>query len=186
MSLLVNILEHAALVGVGVALCYLLLWWRGRNLKRVRTLEAEALLSKARAEAEIIVRDARLAASSEAEKLRQEVEASFTARRAERAELEKRLAEREALINSQLERIVQSEKNLSELEAALTRRSEALESQHKALAESNRQALEQLQKLAGLSQNDAKAELLKRIEEQSLRDANNLTRQILDDAKLKA
>src|SRR5215472_4911427 len=110
MSPWLNILEGGLSLVAGAVLCYLLLWWKDRNLKHARSMEAEAMLTKARSEAEVIVRDARLAATEEARTLRQETEQSFAARRTERAELEKRLSEREVLINSQLERIVEAEK----------------------------------------------------------------------------
>src|SRR5881296_3848122 len=134
----ITILEGAGLMAAGAGLCLLLVWWKDRNLKRTRTLEAESLLGKARNEAEIIVRDARLAANEEALKLREQVEQSFAARRAERAELERRLSEREALINSQLHRIVEGEKNLQEQKAALRERATAVESQQRQLADLTR------------------------------------------------
>src|SRR6266404_4669664 len=186
MSLLVNIVEQAALVGVGAGLCYLLLWWKGRNLKRVKTLEAEALLAKGRTEAEITLRDARLAANEEARKLREQADQALAARRAERLELERRLAEREALINSQLARLVEVEKGLNEQKEALSKQANAIESRQRELAELTRQELEQLQKLGRLSEAEARAEFLKRIEQTALQDANNLTRSILEEAKTKA
>jgi len=173
-------------MAAGAGLCLLLVWWKDRNLKRTSTLEAESLLGKARSEAEIIVRDARLAANEDALKLREQLEQSFAARRAERAELERRLSEREILINSQLERIVEGEKNLQEQKAALRQRAEALENQQRQLADLTRQRSEQLQKLSGLSEGEARTEFLKVVEQKSLCDANNLARHILDDAKAKA
>src|SRR3954470_24816907 len=113
MSSWVNILAGAVLLAAGAILSYVGLWLKGRGLRKARELEAEAVITKARNEAEIIVRDARLAANEDAQKLREQTEASFAARRAERAELERRLSEREALINSQLERIVDAEKTLN-------------------------------------------------------------------------
>src|SRR5262245_46919786 len=114
MSSWLNILEGALLLAGVAVLCYLLLWWKDRGIKRARAMEADAMLTKARSEAEVILRDARLAAADEAKSLREETEKSFASRRAERAELEKRLGEREVLINSQLERIVEAEKTLNE------------------------------------------------------------------------
>ncbi len=186
MSLLVNIVEHAALVAVGAGLCYWLLWWKGRNLKKVKTLEAEALLAKARADAEITSRDARLAANEEARKLREEADQELATRRAERLELERRLAERETLINSQLTRLVESEKTLNEQKEALRLRAVAIEGQQRELTELTRQGLEQLQKLAGLTQSDARSEFLKRVEQDALQEANNLSRLIVEEAKTKA
>src|SRR5437016_3336493 len=148
MSLLVNIIEHAALVAVGAGLCYWLFWWKGRNLTKVRILEAEALLAKARTDAEITIRDARLAANEEARKLRDEDDQALAARRAENLELERRLAEREALINSQLSHIVEAETTLNQQKEALFQKANALEGQGRDLAELTRQELEQLRKLA--------------------------------------
>src|ERR1041385_959395 len=166
MSLLVNILEQAALVAVGAVLCYLLLWWKGRNLKKLKSLEAEALLVKARTEAEIAIRDARLAANQEALKLRQEAEQAMSSRRAERLELERRLGEREGLINSQLARIVEAEKSLSEQKASLQGKNEAVARQERELNETRRRQLEELEKIARLSVSEARLEFLKRVEQE--------------------
>src|SRR5436190_12504421 len=105
MSFRLDILEGAILLAAGALLAYLLLWWKDRNARRARTLEAQSVIDKTRSEAEIIVRDARLAGAEEAKQLREAVEQSFVARRQERAESEKRLSERETLINSQLEKM---------------------------------------------------------------------------------
>ena len=164
----------------------MLLWWKDRNLKEAKKLEADALLAKARSEAEVISRDAKLAANAEAMKLRAEIEQSFAARCAERAELEKRLSERESLINSQLERLVEAEKALAEQESALRQKSEALERQQQELAALTAKAVEQLQRLAGLTESEAREAFLRQIEQQALRDANNVTRHILEDAKARA
>jgi ribonuclease Y len=186
MSSLANIVDNACFLLGGAALCYLLLWWKDRNLKKVKVLEAETLIAKAHSETDMIRRDARLAANEEAMRLREEIEKSFAARRAERAELERRLSERESLINSQLQRIVESEKTVQEQTCALRERALAAEKEKRDLSDRTNQCLEQLQKLAGLSQAEAREELLKKIEQEALRDANNLSRHILDDAKIKA
>src|ERR1043165_845316 len=180
------IFEGAVLFAAGAASCYLLLWWKDRNLKKVKTLEAEALLAKARSEAEMVARDARLAANEESLKLRQQVEASFAARRAERAELERRLSEREGLINSQLERIVEAERTLKDQKESLRKRTETLQERERELAEWMWQERGQFRKLAGLSETEARTEFLKKIEQETLREANQLTRHILDDAQAKA
>src|SRR5438094_8378283 len=182
MSLLVNIVEQAALVAVGAGLCYWLLWWKGRNLKKVKTLEAEALLAKAKADAEITSRDARLAANEEARKLREEADQALATRRAERLELERRLAERETLINSQLTRLVESEKTLNEQKEDLRLGAIAIEGQQRELIELTRQGREQLQKLAGLTQADVRSEFLKLVVQDVLLAAISLSRLILEHA----
>ena len=186
MSSLGNILQGALLLVAGAVLCYLLLWWKERSFKKGRKLEMEATLEKARLEAETIVRNAKLAANEEGLKVRQEVEQSFAARRAERVESERRLSEREALINSQLGKMVEAEKSLKDQEAALTQRREKLHEQEGQVANLARQTRDELEKTSGLDAKAARAEFLKKIQEDATGEANNLTRQILDEAKAKA
>ncbi len=186
MSSLVNTLEHAGLVVSGAALCYVFLRWRKHRTGAAEAVAAQSVLEKARREAEIIVRDARLAASQEALKLHEQAEQANLARRAERVELERRLAERETLINSQLERILQTEKDLDQEKVGLRQKREALAEQQRELEELRRQQREQLQQLANLSPEQARELLLKDVEADALQDANSLTRHILEDAKARA
>jgi len=186
MRSLVDTLEHAGLVLSGAVVCFLFLQWRRQKGLQEEEVASGAIVDQARREAEIILRDARVAASEEAIKLRSQAEESMTARRAERLELERRLTEREALINSQLQRIVEAERNLNEEKAALMKRATALADQEQDLAQLEHQSRQQLQHLSGLSAADARETLLKRIEQETLRDANTLARHILEDAKAKA
>jgi ribonucrease Y len=151
MILLANIFEGAALFSAGAVICFLLLWWRERSLQKAKLLESQALLDKARNEAEIIKRDASAAASQEALKLREQIEESFAARRAERAESERRLGEREALINSQLQQMMEAEKALTGKKNTLETQLAGLEAGKREAAELKTRAREELQKLAGLT-----------------------------------
>jgi ribonuclease Y len=186
MSSWLNILEGAILLAAGAFLAYLLLWWKDRTARGARALEAQSILDKARSEAEIIVRDARLAGAEEEKQLREAVEQSFAARRQERAESEKRLSERETLINSQLEKMVEAEKSVNEQKAALKERLAAQDAKEKELQELTKQAREQLRKASGMSEEHAKAEFLKQVERDAQEDANNIGHCIIEDAKLKA
>ena len=119
MILLANIFDGVALFVTGAVICFVLLWWRERNLRAAKSLEKQALLDKARSEADIIRREATAAANAEALKLREQIEESFATRRTERAESERRLAERESLINSQLQQMMEAEKGSVELVTGL-------------------------------------------------------------------
>jgi ribonuclease Y len=186
MSSWLNILEGAILLIGGAVLAYLLLWWKDRASRSARALEAQSVLDKARSEAEIIVRDARLAGTEEAKQLREAVEQSFASRRQERAESEKRLSERETLINSQLEKMVEAEKTVNEQKSALKERLAAQDAREKELQELTRQMRDQLRKASGMTEEHAKAEFLKQVERDAQEDASNISHCILEDAKLKA
>ncbi len=186
MSSLVDTLEYAGLVLAGGTVCYLLLRWKAHKDACAETLAAQSLVDRARHEAEAVLRDARLAAGEETLKSHEQAEHALAARRAERLELERRLAERETLINSQLERVVEAEQNVQRDRDQLAQRERALAAQERELVELRRQGRELLQRLAGLSEAEARDMFLKRIEQEALRDANALTRHIVDDARARA
>jgi ribonuclease Y len=143
-------------------------------------------VEQARREAEIILRDAHVAASEEALKVHQKTEEALATHRAERLEFERRLAERETLINSQLARIVDAEKNVNDEMDALRDRAAALTRREHELIEAEKQSREQLRKLAALGEAEARELFLRQVEQEALRDANTLARHILEEAKSKA
>ena len=185
MSSLVENLEHASLVLSGAVGCYLLLKWRKRLANKEDGAQASAIVEKAQRDAEIILRDARLAASQEALKSHELAEQASAARRAERLELERRLAEREALINSQLERVVEGEKSLSQQKEALKKHSTEIQEHREALTKLEEQTRKEMERISGLSKAEARESFLKKIEQDALRDANTLSRHILEEARSK-
>jgi type II secretory pathway component HofQ len=101
-----HILDGVVCMTAGAALCFFLLRWRDKNAREANSAQLRSLLETARAEAEMLTRNARLAADEEALKLRQQMEQTLTARRTENAGQERRLSERETLLNSQLTRLI--------------------------------------------------------------------------------
>src|SRR5438128_352342 len=160
--------------------------WKQRKLHASRVAEEKSLQEKVRCEAEATLREARLAANEEALKLREQTEKSFSTRRRELSDLEQRLAERESLINRQLEGLVQRENDLRNRQETLEGKEAALGAESEELGWLLKLRKEQLQKLSQLSETDARALLLKEVEQEALQDATDLTRHILDDARLKA
>lgn len=182
MSLSANIATDAVCLGVGAGCCLIVWWWRSRALSG----QAESAREKARLEAETAAREARLAAQQESLKVREENEKTLAARRAEQADAERRLAERESLLNTQLARVLESEQQLRADKDALTRRVAEVEEERRKLAELAAQRRDQLQAASHLSAAQAREELLKEVEQESLHDASNLSRRILDEAKARA
>src|SRR5512133_2317525 len=186
MSSLVNTLGAAGLVVSGGLLTYAFLQWRSRRARSNDALQAQTLVEQARRDCEVLRRDARLKASEEALKQHAQTEQAIAVRRAERIELERRLAEREGLINSQLERMIEAEKNLAQDKAALRQRKDVLDNWERELAVLDQQKRDELQRLAKLNESEAREALLRGIEQQALKDANTLTRHILEEAKAQA
>jgi ribonucrease Y len=100
--------------------------------------------------------------------------------------LERRLSERESLINSQLERVVEAEKSLDKQKQRLSAQSEELRRRQEQVEERERTVHDQMERMAGLSSAEARELLLKKTEQETLREAQGLTRTILEDARSNA
>ena len=175
MILVANIaVEGAGFSLAGAAVCFVLLWWKHRNDRRLQAAEAQGVLERAKRDAESIIRDARLTANEEALKLREQTEQSFVDRRQQRAELEQRLGERETLLNAQLEKIVRAEKNLQEQKDGLQKQADSLAAQQRELEGLTRQRREQLQQQSHLTESEARTQFLKEIEQEAALDAGNV------------
>lgn len=186
MSSLVDTVERAGFMLSGAVLCYLLLWWKKHQTGQTEAEQSQAVIDKAKQDAEAILRDARLAASQETLKAHDQVDQALAARRAERLELERRLTEREGLINSQLQRVLEGEQILGQQKLSLENQAKELKRLEDELAKQQVKAREELERVAGLSQAEARESLLKKIEQDALRDANTLSRHILEDARSRA
>lgn len=171
---------------LGGAISYL--YWRWRDCLRRNAVEdrQQDVLAAARREAESILREARLTASEEALRARAQTEAAFAGQRRELDELEQRLTQRERLLNQQLEALLGREQSLREQQAELQRVKAGLAASQAEADTLLRQRREQLQKLAHLPEAEARALLLKQLEQEALREASDLSRRLVEQAKAKA
>jgi ribonucrease Y len=187
MTFLANIyVEGLALLLLGALLGYWLFRWKDHSWAALLAEKERTLLADAHREAEAILRNARLAAQDEAQTLRQQSEERFAERQKELDDLTRRLNQREGLINQQLEGLVQQEKNLRDASLACCQRETTLETQRAELAGLTQQRRQELHRVARVSEVEARALLLKEVEQESLRDAADLSRHILENARSRA
>jgi ribonuclease Y len=179
-------LEGVAFLGLGIIFGYWIWKWKEANALRKQGQEAQSILERANREAESIVREANLKANEDALKYRVEVEQGFAERRQEITDLDQRLNQRDTLINRQLEGLVQQEAALREQAEEVRKKEAALEKQNQELASQIQLRREQLLRTARLSSDEARALVLKEIEDETLRDASDLTRHVLEDARARA
>jgi ribonuclease Y len=172
--------------GAGLVAGYFVSRWREQHRQAATLTSREFILENARREADAITREARLTTAEESLKLREQTEKAFAGRLREVNEVEQRLAQRESLINDQLEGLVQQEKTIAAQKEKLQRAEESLDVERRRLEELAVARQEELQKLSHLSESEAKALLLKQVEHQSLRDAADLSRHLVEGAKQRA
>jgi ribonuclease Y len=181
-------LENPAVLGAlgfvaGSAMGYWLWRWKERNVQAALALRERSVLETARGRAEAIVREAHLHGDEHALQIKTQTEEGFASRRHELQQEEHQLIERESLINRQLLSVVEEEKRLRQQQEACEHKAAELEAHRQHLLELERRRRLELQALSKLTESEARHQFLKQIEMETLQDASQLTRRILDEAK---
>jgi ribonuclease Y len=182
----ISFLEGAALVMTGAAAGYGIWWWRDRSFRGALKLKEEGIIQNAEREADNLTREARLKANEETLKIREETERKFAERRQVLAESESRIAQREALINAQLASLTEQEKSIRQQQSSVEEYRRKLEREKDDLQDMKQETQGLLQRIGRLSESEARAQLIKQIESSAMKDAADLARHILDDAKNRA
>ncbi len=149
---------------------------REQDLEQAQIVEAGRLKEDAQRELEASRRQALLEAKEEALQLRAEVENENREKRAEIQRLERRLSQKEENLDRRTDAQEEKERELRSRETVVqTSRAEveAHQLQHK----------QELQRLAGLTRDEARQLFLKNVEEESRHDAAKLMREIEATAK---
>src|SRR3954451_2510295 len=185
-SFLLPLLAVAA--GFAAALIFILVYARNQRrsatgILSVARLEADRVRADGQRDAESAKSDLLLTAKMETLKLREELDREIQRRREEWERLERRADERTRAQERKLEETETRERGLASREAALTQRDQALRARE---GEADRLAQEQrlkLERIAGLSAEDARREILQRVEDETRTQAQALARDIKEQAK---
>ena len=171
-------LQTIGLAMAGIAAFVLYLLWLRPKLRQAERKFADALNLKEQSEKEIQTKrkEVLLEAKDEAHRLRAEVEHENRERKAEIQRLERRLTQKEETLDRRLENLERKEETLSTKEHEADRIRNEIDN----LIE--KEQLE-LQRISGLSAEDAKALLLKTIEDETKHEASRLIRDIEAQAK---
>ncbi len=178
--------EGAALALAGAAGGYGIWRWRDRNVRTAVKLKEDSILENARRDADNLTREARLKANEETLKIREETERKFGERRQVLAEAESRIAQREALVNAQLASLTEHEKALRQQNTSLEEIRRKFEREKDDLHDMKQETQSLLQRIGRLTESEARAQLIKQVESGAMKDAADLARHILDDAKHRA
>ena len=141
--------------------------------------ERESLLADANRDAESIRREAQVEAREQVVRLRTEIDQELTDRRAEIIKIEERVIQQEEEIDQRLRELERRDQSLAEREAHAVR---ALEE----VAATQERQLQELERVSGLTVNEAKQELLQRSEELVRHEMARMVRQIEEEAQAEA
>ena len=186
MESLITILAAAAALVVGAFGGRALEVRRARAARRTAEDEAARILEGAGAEADNLRRTAELQGKEESYRLKQELLEEAEQRRAELEKTEKRLSEKEEGLERKLDVLDQRQERVAQREEEAGQRREELKSAQEQLKSERAQLTGRLEKIAGLTAKEARAELVSRIEDEAKAEASRTVRDIRERARREA
>jgi ribonuclease Y len=173
LGLVIAVVATALVVGVLAFVAGYLMQKNFANAQiKARLIEAE----KQRVEAEAHAKDTILKAKDDAIKIRDETETEIKKKRLDLQREDERLRHRREAIDRRQEMLEAREKKIDKKEKDLDRIRESLE-------QSQTKQLQELQRISGLTTEEAKALLLQQVEKETRQDAARLIREIEQQAR---
>ncbi len=177
-----------AVAAGGAAAAVAVVWWLWirRAAKRVTARarrQAARVLEEAEREREAKLREAELAAKEKLLAARNEFEKASRKRRDEIDQLERRLAQKQDKLDRRFEEVNQRERETATREKATVALERTLETRQTELAEMIDAERAKLERIAGLTAQQAKDELVRSLEDEARMDAAHLVKRIEDEAR---
>lgn len=182
-----NILTYVgvAILGgaVGVGL-YLVLWRKSLLASRLQAEEQSRQITQgAEREADTVLKEARLEAKDLLFQARAELEREQKEKRAELGTQEKRLLQREEALDRKVSSVEKREAESQKRDQALARREEALAAREAACEQLVREHRQALERVAGMTVDEAKRQLFAEIESEARLEAAGVAKRIIDEAR---
>jgi ribonucrease Y len=179
--------ERAVLIAVGIAIGLVLgaallalgLRMSGRSGLSEAAQQRDELVAGAKREAENLRREAEIASREEAMSVRAETEQALQERRGQMAKLEERLLARQDELEAKLTELLRREQGLADRETHI----KELQQQ---LKDAKDEEVRGLERISGLTVNEARSELLERSEQLIRHDLARRLRQLEEEAQIEA
>ncbi len=170
-----------AVIGAGV---FELLRRRVSGAKQAEAEElAKQVVQNAQREAENVLKEARFEAKDLAFKAKSEFEQEQKAKLGELSGVEKRLIQREGVLDGKLTAVEKRESEARRREQDFAKREEGLAGKEAACAKAEREHREALERVAGMTAEEAKKQLIVEMESQARLDAVGIAKRTIEEAR---
>ena len=177
-----------AIAGAVAALVVFLLWFASRKRLAASTVgrasdEATRLTQEARREAEAASQETLLGARERAHELLREAETQIRDRRAKIGDLDKQVADRARALADREAALKRAEASVRGREESVTELERAAAAEEARCHELSEQTKRELQRVSGMTADEAKEVLLHQLESDARRDAANLVKRLEHEAR---
>src|SRR5437764_413219 len=150
---------------------YSLLIASGRKIVRQARTDAEAMRAAAKQEAENKAKEIELKAKAEQLELRKQFEKETEGSRTELKNIEQRLNKREDILDKKLDTLTVKERHLEDLESRVAKSQKQVEAKETQVTQVLAEQREKLLQISGMSQEQARETMLRRIEDERKHEA---------------
>lgn len=165
--------------GAGAAVTWLII---GNQQKG----KAAQIIKEAESKAEVIRKDKELQAKEKFMQLKAEHEKEINNRNQQMQQAENRMKQKEQSLNQKLENSQRKENELEKLKEQYTRQVEAVNHKKEELEKTIQAQIKTLEKVAGMSAEEAKAQMIEALKDEARSQAMVMAKDIVDEAKLTA
>ena len=148
--------------------------------------EAKEALENAKAQAEKITREAQQQAKTKLESADVEFENQTREKRRKINEMERRLIHKEENLERKYQGLDRREREISAKERRVSQREKELDLQEEKATALVKKQIEELERIAGLSQEEAKGQLIKKIEDEARLEAVQVVRRVEEETRGKS
>ncbi|MCF8391854.1 MAG: ribonuclease Y [Bacteroidales bacterium] len=152
------------------------------NLKK----KSQNIIREAKAEAEMLKKDKILQAKEKFLQLKAEHELVINERNSKVAQKENTINQRENTINQKYEDLQRKNSEVESIKENLNHQLEILEKRKQELDKAHKQQVEQLEKISGLSAEEAKSQLIESLKDTAKHEAMSLVNEIMEEANMTA
>ncbi len=179
MDIIILIGSLAGGIALGAGLVYAILSGRTKGA-------AAQLLREAEAKAQVIIKEGELRSKEYHMKAKERHEEELSQKNQKINEAESRVKQKEQSLNTKLENMNRKEKELDAVRENLNVQLEIVAKKKEDMDKYHQQQIKQLEKMAGLSAEDAKAQLMETLTAEARTESSAKIKEIVDESKLMA
>ena len=185
-EILILILVGIGALVAGVIIAWLIIRKSMASKDNAAMSKAQSILKEAEAEAEVMKKNKILEAKEKFLQLKTEHEKVISEKDRNINAAENRLKQKESALSQKIEQTQRKEKEYETLQLNLANQLQILEAKKEEVAKHHQRQVEQLEKISGLSADQAKAQLVEALKAEAKTDAMSSIKDIMEEAKLTA
>ena len=184
----ITFITIAALAGllIGGLITFLATRKNNQTLVAAATIKANAIIQEATSKGEILLKDKTIEAKDRFYQMKTEHEKHISEKDKNLLQSENRFKQKEGTLNQQIEQNKRKQSELDTLQANLSSQLEVIDRRKDEIDKAHQKQVQALEKIAGLSAEDAKAQLVEALKAESKTAAMSFIKDTMDEAKLTA